>query len=115
MKKIKKGKQQIVARKRNFFKGAVRFYAINIRELICELFPHYTFLRNWEICSTDEMEEVLHIYKYWMGVEISHEEYVLKCSSLSSEEQQNMIREHMYLLRRMYKELPKELQKEVVR
>lgn len=101
-------------RRMDFLKGAFRFYAINIKALICELLPHYTFSRNWEISGADEMEEVLHVYKYWMGVELSHEEYVLKCNSLSPEEQKNTIRGHMHLLKRMYRELPRELQKEVI-
>lgn len=101
-------------RRKDFLKCAISFYAINIKALIRELLPHYTFSRNWEICSADKMEEVLHVYKCWMGVELSHEEYVLKCNSLSPEEQEDTIRQRMHLLKRMYRELPRELQKEII-
>lgn len=99
----------------DFFKDAAKFYTVNIGVLIRELFPHYTFSQNWELCSTNEMEDVLHIYKYWMGVELSHKEYVLKYNSLPLDEQEEIMKKRIHLLRRMYKELPEELQKEVVR
>ena len=99
---------------KDFFKGAIRFYVTNIEALIRELLPHYVFSQNWEICDTEGMEEVLHVYKYWMGVELSHKEYVLKRNSLSPDEQKKVIMGRIQLLRRMYRELPSELQKEII-
>lgn len=99
----------------NFLKGAIRFYAGNIGGLFRELFPHYVFSQNWELRDQEEMEEVLHVYKCWMGVELSHKEYVLKCNSLPLEEQEELFMGRVRLLRRMYKELPEEYQREVAR
>lgn len=102
-------------RKIDFIKTAVGHYAISIGALIRELIPHYTFLQNWEVCDTGELEEVLHVYKYWLGVELSHKEYVLKCNSFPPDEWQEMLRKRIHMLRRMYRELPEDLQKEVIR
>lgn len=97
-----------------FLKAAIRFYAINIGELIRELLPHYKFFQNWETCSENRLEEVLHVYKYWLGVELDHKEYVLKFNSFSPDEQEKRFRDRVHLLRRMYRDLPEEFQKEVV-
>lgn len=110
---MKMGQKKKVTTKLDFIKEV---FKVHIREIIAffrHLFPSYEFFHHWEISSKDEMIEVVRVYKYWLGVELEQREYVLKDNSIDPEKQKEIIRQHMQTVKRMYDELPPELQKEI--